>query len=308
MITWIVGAAACSAVRWSAVAASAFTGSPVPWARPGRPAEVLAADAARSAGRPADGSWAHRLGRRRGDGVHFPGRRRTPSSTRSRGLLDALRGDPPGGPGCRLPHVVRRRRLRGLGRAARSTTATVPRPAQRLRRAEAGAGGAGHETARRAPAPWSIGRVSNLYGPGQNLAQAAGTGLAARAGGAHAAAASTSSCRWTPSVTTSTSTTLPPTSSPCAPSAGRAGRRRRRAGHRQRARASRVGQLIRSMQLVTKRRVPIALGTHPSSTRPGDRPAAGTRPTTRPGTSLPAGMKRVQLDLLARLQRMPVTA
>ena len=63
-----------------------------------------------------------------------------------------------------------------------------------------------------------------------------------------------------------------------------------------------IGQLIRTMSSVTKRRVPVALGTHPSAVAQ----AADLRvvPTYAPTSvsPLPAGMKAVYLDILERQQ------
>ena len=64
-----------------------------------------------------------------------------------------------------------------------------------------------------------------------------------------------------------------------------------------------VGQVIRTMNLVAKRRVPVALGSHPSATAQAlDLRLTPTNPlaTTTP---LPAGMKAVFLDVLERVQQ-----
>ncbi len=63
-----------------------------------------------------------------------------------------------------------------------------------------------------------------------------------------------------------------------------------------------VGQVIRTMNLVAKRRVPVALGSHPSAHAQSlDLRLAPTVPleATMP---LPAGMKTVFLDILNRVQ------
>lgn len=72
-----------------------------------------------------------------------------------------------------------------------------------------------------------------------------------------------------------------------------------------------VGQLIRTTRLVTKRPIPIALGSHPSAK---DQvldlrllPTVSQTWTVGPLTPLPVGVKRVYLDILDRLQR-PVPA
>jgi len=69
-----------------------------------------------------------------------------------------------------------------------------------------------------------------------------------------------------------------------------------------------VGQLIQTMTLLTKKRVPVALGSHPSSRAQALdlRMEPSVQLTAR--TPLPVGMKAVHLDILARLQQHSVTA
>ena len=64
-----------------------------------------------------------------------------------------------------------------------------------------------------------------------------------------------------------------------------------------------VGQLIGTMNQIAKRKVPVALGTHASSA--AQAPDLRLRPTlTSPHpTALPVGVKRVYLDILERVQR-----
>lgn len=73
-------------------------------------------------------------------------------------------------------------------------------------------------------------------------------------------------------------------------------------------RGTTIGQLIRTMSEITKRRVPVALGSHPSSAAQ----AVDLRvtPTTelRHVTTLPEGVRAVHDDLLMRLQRSPVAS
>jgi UDP-glucose 4-epimerase len=70
--------------------------------------------------------------------------------------------------------------------------------------------------------------------------------------------------------------------------------------------ATSVGQLVRTAQDVGHRRVPIAMGSHPSAGRqaPDLRfiPSALPDSTTLPSTSLPVGMKSVFDDIRWRLQ------
>ena len=69
-----------------------------------------------------------------------------------------------------------------------------------------------------------------------------------------------------------------------------------------------VAQLIQTMTLLTKKRVPVALGSHPSSQAQALdlRMEPSVQITAR--TPLPVGMKAVHLDILARLQQHSVTA
>ncbi len=67
-----------------------------------------------------------------------------------------------------------------------------------------------------------------------------------------------------------------------------------------------IGQLISTMRLVTKRRVPTALGSHHSSSNQVRDlrlvPSTAEGLTIRQSTPLPVGMKSVYLDILRRLQ------
>ena len=72
-----------------------------------------------------------------------------------------------------------------------------------------------------------------------------------------------------------------------------------------------VGQLIRTMRVVTKRRIPIALGSHPSSASQALdlrlTPSGSGDLDALPATPLPAGVKAVYLDILRRLQQVRPT-
>lgn len=63
-----------------------------------------------------------------------------------------------------------------------------------------------------------------------------------------------------------------------------------------------IGQLIRTMDAITKRRIPVAFGSHPSSTAQAlDLRLTPSLSPRRP-TPLPAGMKAVYADILRRTQ------
>lgn len=68
-----------------------------------------------------------------------------------------------------------------------------------------------------------------------------------------------------------------------------------------------VGQLIRTMNQVAKRRIPVGYGTHPSSaSQSPDLRLVPTVPLAHI-TPLPAGMKAVYLDILERMQQRSLT-
>lgn len=69
-----------------------------------------------------------------------------------------------------------------------------------------------------------------------------------------------------------------------------------------------VGQLIQTMNLLTKKRVPVALGRHPSARSQAlDLRLVPSINVTAP-TPLPVGVKSVHLDILSRLQHHSVSA
>jgi hypothetical protein len=71
-------------------------------------------------------------------------------------------------------------------------------------------------------------------------------------------------------------------------------------------RGTTIGQLIRTMHEVAKRRVPIALGTHPSAEAQAiDLRLRPSRELTRV-TTISAGMKSVHDDILWRVQEASV--
>jgi len=72
-------------------------------------------------------------------------------------------------------------------------------------------------------------------------------------------------------------------------------------------RGTTIGQLIRMMSEVTKRRVPVALGSHPSSAAQAE--DLRVVPTAEPPsiTTLPEGVRAVHDDLLTRLRDRPLS-
>lgn len=67
-------------------------------------------------------------------------------------------------------------------------------------------------------------------------------------------------------------------------------------------RGTTIGQLIRTMNEITKRRVPVALGTHPSAQAQALDLRLEPSSPLRQITTLPAGMKAVHDDLLERVR------
>ncbi len=155
--------------------------------------------------------------------------------------------------------------------------------------------------------PVTIGRISNLYGPGQNLAKL--QGLISRL-------ALSAVTRQPINIFVPLDTIRDYVfADDAAMAVIHAATRARLHQSEQPAieviasgQAATVGQLIRTMDQVARRKVPVALGMHPSAAAQ----AADLRmqPTHKPETitPLPAGIKAVYLDILARVQRESLTA
>lgn len=154
--------------------------------------------------------------------------------------------------------------------------------------------------------PVTIGRISNLYGPGQNLSKLQGLiSLLARA----------AVTRQPVNIFVPLDTIRDYVFSQDAATAVQASVNRARVSQLPisveiiaSGEPATIGQLIRSMNQVSRRRVPVALGMHASATAQ----AADLRvlPTYVPQslTPLPAGVKSVYLDILERLQHRSLTA
>ena len=148
--------------------------------------------------------------------------------------------------------------------------------------------------------PVAIGRISNLYGPGQNLDKL--QGLVSRL--ALSAVTQQPINIFVPLETIRDYIYVDDAAREALRAADRA---RERGSSTTQVVASgqpaTVGQLIRTMNLVARRRVPVALGSHASAAAQ----SADLRlvPTTVPEqlTTLPAGMKAVYTDILTRMQQ-----
>jgi len=213
-----------------------------------------------------------------------------------RGLLQGLRSALPQGPGV----LFLTSSAGGVYAGAAGppfTTLTQPAPLSpygelKLAQEQAAVDALGHVL------PLVIGRVSNLYGPGQNLDKLQGLV-------SHLARASIT--RQPVNVFVPLDTTRDYILADDAASAIlRCMDQERAPGPATEiiatGRGTTIGQLIRTMNEVTKRKVPVALGTHPSAA--AQAPDLRLTPSTPLPqiTPLPAGMKVVHGDLVARLQ------
>lgn len=147
--------------------------------------------------------------------------------------------------------------------------------------------------------PVVLGRVSNLYGPGQNLDKL--QGLISHL--ARAAVTRQPVNIFVPLETTRDYITADDAAS----SILQIMERRREPGASVEViatgRGTTIGQLIRTMNEIAKRKIPVALGTHPSAT--SQAPDLRLMPSLAPRevTPLPVGMKAVYDDILARAQQ-----
>ena len=304
MITWVVGGNGLlgSAIRQHS--GDSFSSATIPWPTPEAAAATLSDEVTRfraeSAGEPWAIVWAAGAAT-----VSTPRDRAFAELESLRALLTAVRQTPPAGPGM----VFLTSSAGGVyaGSANPPFDATTPpvpvsaygelKLAQEQLAAALLAGSC----------PVAIGRVSNLYGAGQNLDKLQGliSHLALAAATSHpvnifvsldtirdyvyvddAARAVRSIVdahvgRDAGLVTTSVIASGEPTT---------------------------VGQLIRTVRQVTKRRIPVASGYHSSAaSQVADLRLTPSDPSIA-RTPLPAGVRAVYLDILSRLQRKPLTA
>lgn len=302
MITWTVGSGGLLGGAVERAAGRAFGATPVPWSDRARAGAVLAADAVRFADEAGQDPW--RIVWAAGAATVAATQEQADSEVGAlRALLESVRAAAPPGPGC----VFITSSAGGVyaGSAAPPFDATtVPAPISAYGRLKLAQEALAVDLLHGA-CPVVIGRVANLYGPGQNLAKL--QGLVSRL--VLAALTQRPINIFVPLETTRDYVYVDDAAADVIALCDAAAEQRAEARVAVIASGAgvSVGQLVRSVQLVTKRRVPIALGTHPSSR--GQVVDLRLVPTTvRAGMALPAGIKRVQLDLLARLQRMPVTA
>ena len=306
MITWTIGAGGLLGSAVVRRSPRAFTGSQVTWGTGTAAPEAWAADVRRFRAEAGDDPW----------GVMWAAGAATVSSSDEDAaaelatldaLLHCLRTDPPAGRGAFFLTSSAGGVYAGSA-APPFDEATEPRPLSAYGelkvRQESAARDVLADTC-----PVVIGRISNLYGPGQNLAKL--QGLISRLAMTAATQdplnifvplntirdyifvddAAAAALHWTG---------LAIGDQPHDPMV-----RVIASGE-----AVTVGHLIRTMRVVTKRRIPTAHGSHPSSA--GQVldlrlvPSGAGDLDALPATPLPAGVKAVYLDILARLQQTRV--
>jgi UDP-glucose 4-epimerase len=155
--------------------------------------------------------------------------------------------------------------------------------------------------------PVVIGRFSNIYGPGQNLAKQ--QGLISRL--ALAAATRQPINVFVPLDTIRDYIYVNDAAAACHAAVESSQRTPSTEPHVlviASGQPATVSQVIRTMGQVTKRRVPVALGSHHSArAQASDLRLTPTGPLPRT-TPLPAGMKSVFLDILDRIRERPLNA
>ncbi len=303
MISWTIGAGGLLGSALRSGGTESFTAPTVPWGDPAASAQVLADGLARFRNAAGDGPWA----------IHWAAGAATVATTEAqawpelaalKAVLDALRAQPPAGPGAFFLTSSAGGVFAGSAHPPfDGSTRPVPMsPYGELKMAQEAA----TAEALTGVCPVVIGRISNLYGPGQNLAKL--QGLISRLA---MAAAVQEPLNIFVSLDTLRDYIHVTDAAACVRHWVDVAVRDQPTEPQVRIIASgeavTVGQLIRTMHLVTKRRVPTALGSHPSATRqvldlrltPTD---AGSL-VRLPHTPLPVGMKDVYLDILARLQQ-----
>lgn len=304
MITWTVGSGGLLGSAIVRAAGRSFDCDPITWADPAVAAAQLRAEARRFGAEVGGDRWA----------VIWAAGAATTSTSRDdalsevaplRGLVEGIRSALPNGPGA----VFVTSSAGGVYAGSRNppfNATTEPAPLSPYGELKLIQERAATQTLG-SVCPVIVGRISNLYGPGQNLGKL--QGLISRlalsavtrqpinifvpldtirdyiyvddAARAILAAVSTAGEE---GITGETTTVI---------ASGQ---------------AATVGQLIRTMNLVAKRRVPVALGSHASAAaQSADLRLEPSQPLPSV-TPLPAGMKSVYLDILARVQGRALTA
>ncbi len=299
MITWVIGAGGLLGSALVRHAGRVYQPGPVPWHDPYQAQETLRFQARGLEAAAQGGPWR----------VIWAAGAATTSTPRAialtevlplQGLLQGLRSALPRGPGV----LFLTSSAGGVYAGAASppfTTITPPAPLSpygelKLAQEQAAVSALGDVL------PLVLGRVSNLYGPGQNLNKLQGLI-------SHLARAAIT--RQPVNIFVPLDTTRDYILADDAAFAiVRCIDKERAPGPYceiiATGRGTTIGQLIRTMNEITKRKVPVALGTHSSAS--AQAPDLRLTPSILLPqiTPLPVGMKAVHDDLLARLQRGPV--
>ena len=303
MITWVVGRGGLLGSAIHRQCTEPFDGSPVPWDDPATAANVLQSDAARFNAEAADGPWAV---------IWAAGAATTSTSAEQaeseletlRALLTALRDNPPAGPGA----VFLTSSAGGVYAGSADPpfdTATPPVPLSPYGELKLRQEALANELLS-GVCPLVIGRFSNLYGPGQNLTKL--QGLISRL--ALAAVTQQPINIFVPLDTIRDYIYVDDAASAALSAVARAATQ-----HADKptilviasGQPATVGQVIRTMNQVTKRRVPVALGSHASASAQSMDLRLTPTVALDTITPLPAGMKPVFLDILERVQRQSLT-
>ena len=306
MITWTIGAGGLLGGAIQRQAENPFPGSPVPWLDPDEAVAALRADLDRFREATADGPWA--IAWAAGAATVSSSREQTePERGVLRRFLTDLRDDPPAAPGL----VFLTSSAGGVYAGSANPpfdTATPPVPMSAYGELKLGQEADAAELLA-GVCPLVIGRFSNLYGPGQNLGKL--QGLISRLA---LSAATQQPINIFVSLDTLRDYIYVDDAAAIALAWIARDLEEQQPGSHLRLIASgepvTVSQLIRTTNLVTKRRIPVALGSHPSAAsqvldlRLTPTEMAGEAPALR--TLLPVGIKRVFLDILERVQREPV--
>lgn len=302
MITWTVGSGGLLGSAVSRASEEGFGTGPVPWADPAEAAAMLRGEARRFGTEVNDNPWAV---------VWAAGAATTSTSAAIamseleplRGLLEGIRSALPRGPGA----VFVTSSAGGVYAGSTHppfTAASQPAPLSPYGELKLAQERLASETLG-AVCPVVIGRVSNLYGPGQNLTKL--QGLISRL--ALAAVTRQPINIFVPLDTIRDYIYVDDAARAVLDAAARAaqgGAPGSTALVIASGQPATVGQVLRTMNLVAKRRVPVALGSHPSaSAQSADLRLQPTIPLDSV-TPLPAGMKSVYLDILERVQRRRV--
>lgn len=299
MITWVIGQGGLLGGALARQLPLRFEPGPVPWADPESAAATLHRQArsfeAHADGQPWRVIWA-------------AGAATTATSKPEalaelvplEGLLSGLRSALPTGPGSFFMTSSAGGVYAGsTGPPFTSTTPVAPlspygelKLAQETRVIETFAG----------VTPVIIGRISNLYGPGQNLGKLQGlVSSLARAAITRQPVnifVSLDTTRDYIAASDAAAAILLATEQPRPPSA--------RTEIIATGRGTTIGQLIRTMNEIAKRRVPVALGSHPSAASQAHDLRLVPSLLLPQITPLPTGMKAVHDDLLSRVQAQPL--